>query len=117
MDCFNSIMGVVGVLISFVSMIIGIVALRNTSLIKREQAKEIEAAHDISIFQSAMPRAAIIEKPNEVGMGIVFLQLENYEELVDYLREHPDEKVITSQYNESGPYNKVEVKRPIKNTD
>ena len=114
MECFNTVIGVIGVLIGIASLVIGAVSLKNTTLIKREQAREIEAAHDIAIFHSAMPRAAIIEKPNEAGRGIVFLKVENYEDLLDYLREHPGAEVITSQYNGSGPYNRVEVSRPLK---
>lgn len=109
MEVFNTIVGIVGVLVGIASLVVGIKALYNTSLIKREQAKEIEAAHDIAIFESYMPRAAIIEKPNQQGTGILLLQLEKYEDLIDYLREHPDEKVITSEYDGKGPYNKVEV--------
>lgn len=106
-----NIISILSFLVSVVSLVVGIIAMNNTSLIKKEQAREIEAAQEIAIFNSNMPRAAILEKPNHAGMGIVFLQVENYDTLVDYLREHPDEKVVTSKYGGNGPYNKVEVEK------
>ncbi len=109
MNCILNAISILSFFVGVAGLIVGIIALKNTSLIKKEQAREIEAAQEIAIFNSNMPRAAIIEKPNHAGVGIVFLQVENNESLLDYLRQHPDEKVVTSQYGGNGPYNKVEV--------
>ena len=108
MDMFNTIVGIIGVAIGVAGFIVGIVSLKNTTLIKREQAREIEAAHDSAIYNSDMPRTATIERPNPEGVGIVLLQFENVNDLLDYMREHPNEKVITTKYRGKGPYNKVE---------
>ena len=113
MDTFNTIVGIIGVAIGIAGLIVGIVSLKNTTLIKRKQAREIEAAHDIAIYNSDMPRTATIERPNPKGVGIVLLQFENVNDLLDYMQEHPDEKVITTKYKGKGPYNKVEVMKNI----
>lgn len=114
MGCLLNVISILSFFIGIASLIVGIIALNNTSLIRREQASEIQAAQEIAIFNSNAPRAAIIEKPNDAGMGIVFLQIENYDSLIDYLREHPNEKAVTSQFGGNGPYNKVEVQKTIK---
>ena len=117
MNCILNVISILSFFVGVAGLIVGIIALKNTSLIKKEQAREIEAAQEIAIFNSNMPRAAIIEKPNPAGVGIVFLQVENNESLLDYLREHPDEKVVTSQYGGNGPYNKVEVAKIVTRKD
>ena len=117
MNCILNVISILSFFVGVAGLIVGIIALKNTSLIKKEQAREIEAAQEIAIFNSNMPRAAIIEKPNHAGVGIVFLQVENNESLLDYLREHPDEKVVTSQYGGNGPYNKVEVAKIVVRKD
>ena len=117
MNCILNVISILSFFVGVAGLIVGIIALKNTSLIKKEQAREIEAAQEIAIFNSNMPRAAIIEKPNPAGVGIVFLQVENNESLLDYLREHPDEKVVTSQYGGNGPYNKVEVAKIVVRKD
>lgn len=117
MNCLLDLISGLSFIVGVASLIVGIIALKNTSLIKQEQAREIEAAQEIAIFNSSMPRAAIIEKTNHAGVGIVFLQVENCDSLVDYLREHPDEKVVTSQFGGTGPYNKVEVAKIVVSKD
>ena len=109
MDLISIITDDWGRAFGFVGMITGTLSLINTALIKRKQIKEIEAAKEIAIFNSDMPRAAIIEKPNKTGIGLVFLRLENQEELANYLNKNPNCKVITAEYCGGGIYNKLEV--------
>lgn len=108
MNYKSDLMAAFGLLIGVCSLVVGIKALKNTAIIKREQIKEIEAAQELAIQESIAPRAAIIEKPNDAGMGILFLNVRNYSDLIEHLQAHPDEKVITENYSGSGPYNKVE---------
>lgn len=113
MDLISIITDDWGRAFGFVGMIIGALSFINTVLIKRKQIKEIGAAKEIAIFNSDMPRAAIIEKPNESGVGLLFLRLENQEELTNYLNKNQSCKVITAEYGGCGIYNKVEVLKRI----
>lgn len=111
MDLISTITDDWGRLFSLIGVVIGVVALINTCIIKKKQIKEIEAAKEVAIFKSDMPRAAIIEKPNDAGVGIVLLQFESISDLLNYTNDNPNCKVVTSQYGGDEPYNKIEVLR------
>ena len=108
MSTANTIATWVGLVLSAASLVVGIISLINTTLIKRKQIMEIEAAKEIAIFNSDMPRAAIIERPNDSGKGLVFVPIENNEGLLDYLRDHPNERIAPKDYK-SCKYNKIEI--------